>query len=69
MTAHEKTYDDGLRDGKIKSLEDISVKHSTRMDGHSKRMRSQEKVTWMMMGIIGLIQIVPAIIAIWAFFK
>ena len=54
-----KSYDDGVRDGKIEALEATSAKHSERLDRHSKRIALLEKAAWVVLGIVLAIQLVP----------
>lgn len=56
-----KTYEDGLVDGRLKNLEDVTLKHSQRFDSHSKRMRSLERVAWGLLGGFALIKFLPAL--------
>lgn len=57
----DKTYDDGVRDGKLEALEDITGKHSDRLDSHSKRLTLLERIMWAGGGIVAFIQLVPLI--------
>lgn len=68
-----KSYEDGVRDGKIEALETIAGKHEKRMDGHDKRMdshssriRGLEKVMWAVAGAVAVIQLILPV-AVWAF--
>lgn len=57
----EKTYEDGLVDGRLKNLEDVTLKHSKRLDRHSKRIYSLERVAWVLLGGFALIKFLPAL--------
>ena len=56
----EKTYEDGLRDGRISALEEISGQHRDRLDSHSTRLRRMERIMWGGGGMILLIQLIPS---------
>lgn len=56
-----QTYADGKRDGKIEAIEDILRKHHNRMDGHERRLRMLERVAWILMGVVGLINVWPTL--------
>ena len=55
------SYADGLRDGKIQALEDITAVQSARIDDHSKRLAIIERIIWALAGIIAFIQVWPAV--------
>lgn len=61
MTNQEshKSYDDGVRDGRLTSLEATTVKHSERLDSHSKRIGLLEKAAWVVLGIVLTMQLAP----------
>ena len=43
---NERTYEDGLRDGKIAALEKVAANHKERLDHHSNRLRTLERVAY-----------------------
>lgn len=57
----EKTYEDGLVEGKIEALEKMASTHTTRLDDHSGRLRILERAMWLVFGIAIVIQLWPAI--------
>ena len=57
----ERDYDDGLRDGQIQALEKITAQHHDRLNDHSDRLRVLERIAWILVGVIGFIQVWPAL--------
>lgn len=55
------TYADGLRDGRILAVEDMQVNQNTRLDQAEKRLTVLERVAWILIGVVGLIQFSPAV--------
>lgn len=54
MTDHD--YEAGLRDGKIQALEKRAGDHEVILEKHEARIRTQERVTWIITGIILFLQ-------------
>jgi hypothetical protein len=54
-----KTYEDGLRDGRIAKICGITTAHKSRLDNHSKRLRTLEKVCWLLFGIGIAFEVMP----------
>ncbi len=54
MTDH--SYEEGLRDGKIKALEEMVTRHDERLDKHENRIGTLEKVAYSLIGAIALMQ-------------
>ena len=54
-----KTYEDGVRDGKISSIGRTLDKHTQRLDIHSKRIGQLERISWIILGIIVAIEALP----------
>lgn len=54
-------YQEGLRDGRIAALEKQAQSHSSRLDGHERRISAQERITYALLGAITLMQVLPAI--------
>lgn len=65
----DKTYEQGVHDGKIEAIETTLARHSARMDNHSTRIRTMEKVMWMLMGAIFVINILPGVIDLFGRFN
>lgn len=55
----KKTYEEGLRDGKIFSLEETQEKHSKRLDSHSSRLSKMEKVIYIGLGGLIVLDALP----------
>lgn len=56
-----KTYEDGLVEGRLQSLENITAAHKDRMDAHGGRLRLLERVVWAVGGVMVFIQLWPAL--------
>ncbi len=54
-------YKEGLRDGRIESLERANEKAHDRLDAQDVRLTAQERITYGILGAITLIQVWPAI--------
>lgn len=54
-------YQAGLRDGRIAALETIVTKHEEKFDHHEQRLRIMERILYILIGAIALIQILPAL--------
>jgi len=61
MSESQNTYDDGLRDGRIETLEKVTKGHTERLDSHSRRLRMMERIVWAIGGIFVFIQFLPDI--------
>lgn len=48
----DKSYDDGVRDGAIAALEQITAKHSQRMDKHSQRIGRLDRFFYIGSGVV-----------------
>lgn len=59
--AAQKSYEDGLRDGQIKALEETQADHSSRLDSHSARLRQMERITWLIIGGLVVLQALPTV--------
>ena len=57
-----KTYADGLMDGKIEALEASAASHALRLDLHSNRLHLLERALWLMLGIVSSIEFLPRIL-------
>lgn len=60
-TKPEKNYEDGLREGRLLSIEHTQREHGRRLDEHARRITAQERITYALLGAITLIQVLPAI--------
>jgi len=60
---NDRTYIDGVRDGKIQALETNSKNHKERLDHHSGRLRWLERIVWGLCGAIILIEMTPKLLS------
>ena len=58
---HKRSYLEGLRDGQIQELEGKVQDLDTEMKSHETRLRILEKISYVLLGIVGFIQIFPAL--------
>lgn len=58
---HKRSYLEGLRDGQIQELEGRVEDLDSEMKSHETRLRILEKISYVLLGIVGFIQIFPAI--------
>ncbi|MCP4184242.1 MAG: hypothetical protein GY761_13160 [Hyphomicrobiales bacterium] len=56
-----KTYEEGVRDGEINTLKITQARHEVRLDSHSKRLRSMERISWLVIGGLVVLQALPVI--------
>ena len=56
-----KNYEDGIREGRLLSIEHTQREHGRRLDEHSKRITAQERITYALLGALTLLQLFPAI--------
>ena len=54
-------YQDGLREGRLRALEEAEAKHGRRLDMHDRRLTAQERITYALLGAIALVQILPVL--------
>ena len=59
-----KTYAEGVRDGQLAAIETVVGEHKYRLDSHSARIRSLEKIMWIMAGVLGVLQFMPTVMAV-----
>ena len=59
-TGHH-TYEDGLREGRLRGIEETISNHSTRLDRHESRLTAQERISYAVLGAIALIEVLPTI--------
>lgn len=57
----QKTYEDGIREGRIRGIEETVTHHGRRLDNVESRMTAQERITYALLGAIALIEILPTI--------
>lgn len=59
MVSAKKTYEDGIIEGKIQALEETQAIHTSRLDSHSERLRHMERITWLILGGLAVLQALP----------
>ena len=59
MSLTNKTYDDGLQDGKIRAIEEMQGRQNNRLDQHNGRISNLEKVSWLLIGAILFAEFAP----------
>jgi len=64
MNEIEEAHQRGRTEGQIEAIEKMQLQQNVRLDSHEKRLALQEKITWMLLGAIALIQILPFLQAI-----
>ncbi len=57
----ERTYQEGLVDGKIEALEAMVAQHTNRMDNHSTRLQLLERSLWLTLGVVTAIEFLPKV--------
>lgn len=57
-----KTYEQGVIDGKILAIEETLGHHNKRLNDHSGRIRGVEKLQWMILGALVIIELLPNIV-------
>jgi len=60
----DRTYEQGLTDGKIEALEASSADHSVRLDHHAGRLHLLEKAMWLMLGVVTAVEFLPELFAL-----
>jgi len=55
------SYDDGLRDGRLDALEHMQAMQNDRIANHSQRIAMLERVAWILIGVVGFLQLGPTI--------
>lgn len=55
------TYEEGLREGRLRGIEETISNHGQRLDRHESRLTAQERITYALLGAIALIEILPTI--------
>jgi len=47
----DKTYEDGLRDGKLQAIEEMIQNHAELIEAHETRLTNLERALWALGGI------------------
>lgn len=61
MSDQDPGYSEGLRDGRLKAVEESNRRAHDRLDGHDTRLSAQERITYSLLGALALLQIWPAV--------
>ena len=64
-----KTYEEGVRDGEISTLKATQARHEDRLDSHSNRLRSMERISWLVIGGLVVLQALPVMQQLFDVFK
>ena len=59
MEVKDHGYEEGLRDGRLKALEQRVEKHETVRDNHERRLVYLERIVWGFAGVLFLSTIWP----------
>ena len=59
--AMTEDYREGLRDGEISAIKEMQKSQNNRLDDHGKRLCVLERVTYMVLGMILLLQFWPTL--------
>ena len=55
------TYDDGLKEGRIRGIEEVIKDHGVRIGRHEDRITAQERITYALLGAIALLEVLPTL--------
>lgn len=56
-----KTYEDGLVEGRLAAVEHMQSSQNLRLDNHSVRISSLERAMWVVIGAIAALEFFPVI--------
>lgn len=54
-------YKDGVRDGRIKAVEDNIKEHASKIKSHGQRITAQERISYGILGALLFIEALPTI--------
>ena len=57
----EKTYEDGLVEGRLAAVEHMQSSQNLRLDNHSQRISALERAMWVVIGAIAALEFFPII--------
>jgi len=60
----DERYEEGLREGRLRGIEETVVKHGQRLDKFDLRLTSQERISYALLGAVALLNILPMIKAV-----
>ena len=61
MENNNHTYEEGLREGRLRGIEETIQNHGSRLDKHEMRLTAQERITYALLGAIALMELLPTI--------
>ena len=59
VAVNQTSYEDGLREGRLRGIEETVVKHGDRLDKFEIRLTSQERISYALLGAVALLNILP----------
>ena len=57
----EKTYEDGIVEGRLSAVEHMQTGQNLRLDNHSQRISALERAMWVVIGAIAALEFFPVI--------
>lgn len=57
----DKTYEDGLVEGRLAAVEHMQSSQNVRLDNHGQRISSLERAMWVVIGAIAALEFFPII--------
>ena len=57
----EKTYEDGLVEGRLTAVEHMQTNQNLRLDNHGQRISALERAMWVVIGAIAALEFFPII--------
>jgi hypothetical protein len=63
-TDHNGNYEEGVRDGRLKSLERRADVHDDRNDSHERRLQYLERIVYGMMAILAFTSVLPEVMEV-----
>jgi hypothetical protein len=61
---HNGNYEEGVRDGRLKSLERRADVHDDRNDSHERRLQYLERIVYGMMAILAFTSVLPEVMEV-----
>ena len=61
MEPQQLSYEDGILEGRLRTIEEAHKRVDIRMDDHEKRLTAQERITYALLGALALLQVWPAL--------
>lgn len=54
-------YADGLREGRLRGIEETVTNHGARLDKHEGRITAQERISYALLGAVALLNLLPVL--------